>query len=508
MRGSFLRPFLSQCVIAGSASVLAVAGCGGTSGSPATVQKDSGPSGIVLPIVVDAGVDAPTVAPHPDASTMHDATAPVDAGVDVAKGPTDAELNTYPSFAPDVPQVVSYGGPVLANPIFVPVIFAGDEYESQIEAYLAAVGPSQYWSTAVSEYGVGPGSMGTPIILNETLPPNFTDTEIQTWLANRIGTDPRFGALPGTSLFDGGAFDAGSVDATAPLNPGLPNTATAPTNAIYVLFIPQGTSVSMGSGQQGGTSCVDFGGYHNSFYYGPNGSNVVYAMIPRCGSFGDLSGFDSVSGPTSHEIAEAATDPFVGGNGDQAAYATVDDKHIFWASILGGGEVGDMCAQFPTAFYHPSEASMSAYTVQRIWSNKSAAAGHDPCVPELEGESFYFNAAPNFGIVHITEFGHDIPTLGVSSPQGTSTPIELDLFSDAPTGGPWAVRAIDANQYLMGGGADLIFSPATVSGVNGDKVTMTISNLNNDGQVAHPFLLVSTNTTSQSQNWWIGVVTN
>jgi hypothetical protein len=56
---------------------------------------------------------------------------PVDAGTSDAG--TDAGMpggqisTTYPAFKPDVPQVVARGGPVLADPVVVPVFFANDD---------------------------------------------------------------------------------------------------------------------------------------------------------------------------------------------------------------------------------------------------------------------------------------------------------------------------------------------------------------------------------------------
>jgi hypothetical protein len=494
----------SSCVILCGLSLLGAAACGSTANG-GTVRPDSGtedaPPAIVFPLMLDAGHDVH--AQVPDASLTHDTG--VDARPDVPAPPTDAELNTYPSFKPVAPQVINAaGGHVLSAPIFVPIIFAGDQYETQIEAYVAAIGQSQYWATAVGEYGVGAGTSATPIIMDETMPSTIDDSQLQIWLSNRIGTDPRFGALQGTSLFDAGAFDAGSIDATAPLSSAASaSNATPPPNVVYAIFMPDGASVTEGDG----TSCTDFGGYHNS-YFAPNGSDVVYAVVPRCDGFGGLNGFDDVSGASSHELAEAATDPLVGGSGDRSAFSQVDLNHIFWESVLGGGEVGDMCAQFQSAFYHPTEALMSSYVVQRIWSNASAAAGHDPCVPvetPAQGEPYYFNSVPNFGSVQVNEFGQDISTIGGVAPPGVLTTIELDLFSDAPTNGEgWQVHAVDANEF-MGGAADLDFSPA-VTGVNGDKLLMTVTNVNNAGNAPHPFVLISTQ--GQLQNWWIGVLTN
>ena len=72
------------------------------------------------------------------------------------------------------------------------------------------------------------------------------------------------------------------------------------------------------------------------------------------------------------------------------AYPLTDDAHIYWVRALGGGETSDLCAQDPESF---TEFDELPYVVQRSWSNKAASAGHDPCVPQLQGD-VYFNAAP------------------------------------------------------------------------------------------------------------------
>ena len=503
---SRVAPLLGSS-LASIAVACAISACGG--GTTGGTSSDSGPeaANIILP-PRDAGtskhMQGKDASAH-DARVDTGVDAGFDAGVDSPVPPTDAQRNTFPAFKPAVPQVQNFGGPVLANPIFVPVIFVGDMYQAQIEAFIATVGQSQYWTAAVSEYGVHAGVTAKPIILDETMPSTLDDGQLQTWLANRVGTDPRFGALPSTSLFDGGAFDAGAVDASAPISDAASPTAQAPANVVYTIFFPSGTTITMGGGQ----SCAGFGGYHNSSFYPPNGSDIVYAVIPRCGNFGGFGGFDTVTATTSHELAEAVTDPFVGGNGSRAAYGQVDEDHFFWEILLGGGEVGDMCAQFPGAFYHPSETSMASYLVQRIWSNHAAAAGQDPCVPALTAaqEPYYFNTVPNVGHVTASYRGFNFSTLGVSAPLGQSTTIELDLFSSASTKGQsWQVKAYDGNAQFTGSGADLIFAPSVVQGANGDKLQVAITNLGNDGQTARPLLLISSQ--GDQQNWWIGVVTN
>jgi len=468
-------------------------GDGGHGGGSSSGSGSSSSTSIILLPQKDAGSDASLR----DASVAHDSGS----AADVEQPPTDAELNTYPGYAPPAPQVQNGGGPVLTHPIFIPVLFAGDALETQITAFDDALGPSMYWATATTEYGVGAGKSVAPIIVNETLPTVIDDSQMQTWLATKIGTDPRFGAL-GESVFDAGPFDAGSFDATAPFSDAASPTAKPPTNAIYMLYLPEGTEVTM----DGAHSCSNggFGGYHGNFSYPGNGANIVYAMLPRCGGGPKM---DVLTSTVSHELVEAATDPYA----EQPAFSSVDANHFFWEILFTGGEVADMCEDFPGAYYHPAETSMSAYLVQRVWSNKAALAGQDPCVPGLTAaeEPVYFNAFPNVGQVVAQYNGFQFPTYGVTIASGQQATIELDLFSNASTKGQeWSVSVIDGNSYFFGGTPDLTFSTDgnPLYGTNGDKLNVTITNTGTDGQGARPFVVI--NSLGATQTWWIGVVTS
>ena len=116
-----------------------------------------------------------------------------------------------------------------------------------------------------------------------------------------------------------------------------------------------------------------------------NSKHVAYAVLPRCGTgFGGSSIVDTLTKAESHELIEASTDPYPD---ISPAYADVDIDHIYWAIVLqGASELGDMCEQDPQA---NMEFSDSPFIVQRFWSNRSAHAGHDPCVPLWPGEVFF-----------------------------------------------------------------------------------------------------------------------
>jgi hypothetical protein len=95
----------------------------------------------------------------------------------------------------------------------------------------------------------------------------------------------------------------------------------------------------------GGASCVNFCGYHNDI-----DGQVFYAVMPYpacAGCTSGLSVIDALTATTSHELAEAITDPIPG----QGWY---DDQN---------GEIGDICAW--------QTKKLGDYTVQLEWSNNA-----------------------------------------------------------------------------------------------------------------------------------------
>jgi hypothetical protein len=177
-------------------------------------------------------------------------------------------------------------------------------------------------------------------------------------------------------------------------------------------------------------------------------------------------GIDALTGDASHEYLESATDPEVQ---THPAYAQLDTKDIFWEFALEGAEIADLCGMLPQAFYKPAGF---AYTVQRAWSNSAALASHDPCQPELPGE-VYFNSVAVLPLANVRIEGAEYDTYAVTIPLHTTKTVEVDLYSDGPTSGPWSVQAVDA-ALLLGLSPNLTVSLNGKGGQNGDKLQLTI----------------------------------
>jgi hypothetical protein len=399
---------LASCFVLGALGALAhLAGCTVT----ATTTTDTTPT-------TTAGTDGgTTTAPGDDAGVT--TTPASDGGFSVAAHPTP-------------PSVATGGGQVLASPKVVPIFYKGEPLEGDVTTFVNQLAASSFWSQATSEYGVGPLTVGASQHWSTSAPASTDDSAVENQL-------------------------------TAALVPG--SWGAPDPNAIYMFVMPSTTTFS-GSG----TCCKDFDGYHAEATVGS--SNVVYAIVCDCSDSFDgasISHTDALTSAITHELAEAATDPFV--NDLPAGYAEADQPHGAW-TVLGGGEVGDMCALYPV-----SDVTVSGidHDIQRLWSNAAAKAGHDPCVPQPADEVFFQSDAVLSDTVVLTDsFGNKSSTKGVKIGVGSSKTVQVQLWSEGPTSGDWTVEALDG-AYMMGGTANLSFAWDRTTGHNGDVLNLTIT---------------------------------
>jgi hypothetical protein len=382
---------------------------------------------------------------------------------------------TYPAQLPSVPQCVAPAfAQVLSKPKAVLISFDGDASADTLQSYLLALGPSDYWRAATSEYGVGELATLEPIRVAEMPAAEVSDADLQAWLLDKIAHDARF-----------------------------PKTDS---QTVYVLRYPAGVTITTPEPDStSGHSCRDFGGYHSSAL-APDGTSAPYAVIPTC-SFGDSEA------TLAHELIEATTDPFfnpaLGGANSGSGYATLDARHLAWAlPAVGGAELADLCEWQPFSNYQ--DPALGG-TVQRSWSNAAMAAFHQPCVP-AHSTAAYFNGVPHFDdLVTLHIFGQSLRTRGIAIPLGQSKTVPVDLLSDAPTDGPWRVTAYDLKEwtnafdYTAQAEPTLAFAFDRQSGVNGDTLQMTVTALQQDPDFqAEPFVVVSRR--GRDSNVWLGLV--
>ncbi len=435
-------------------SVMALAACGSDSndgmatdaGTDARVHHEAGVADTFVPYV-PLGIQCHDT-PYPDAGTV--GLDPIPPSEDAGDAGVDDDAG--PALGP--PQGVSYGGPILAHPRVVPITYADDEYADQIEDFVGSIGCTDYWRQVVSEYGVGQLEMVTPVRLTTAAPASINDSQIASYIQRQIKA-------------------------------GAPGFVGYPKDVIFAFYFPTTTTIEL----FGSESCSSFGGYHNSVHL-LDGTTVAYAVMARCEDT-----IDELTGTSAHEFVEAVTDPNPETN---PAYLMPDDAHIAFA-FGAGGELADLCTFYGDAMYIPDGYF---FTVQRSWSNKSIAAGHNPCVPVVPGG--YVSAIPDEpDTISVKNVGPST-TRGVAIPLGGTRTIDIHLRTDNPAITNWTVAASDPSKFTEGE-AHLTLSLDSTTGTPGGVIHLTITR-DSKGQIygAEPFTLHS--RANGHDSTWVGVV--
>jgi hypothetical protein len=275
----------------------------------------------------------------------------------------------------------------------------------------------------------------------------------------------------GTTIDSAGLDALVSKNATDPKTSGWP----APTDqTIYILYLPVGTSLDLGGGQDACT--VGVGGYHDSTQITTADGktmNVAYAIIPQCQTANGV--LDESTMSASHELAEASLDPHPQANPGWVGY---DDAHLAWDYFQQfQDENGDNCEFYKDSFFKNTTDDLP-FAIQRQWSNKSAAAGHAPCVPAVSGA--YFNTTP------LSQEGIqvDLSQLQGSSKQATqgfhiavndTKTFQIGFYSDGPTDA-WTIEAREGTPFTQTPSTthrlDLKLDKTT--GQNGEKANLTV----------------------------------
>jgi hypothetical protein len=391
---------------------------------------------------------------------------------------------TYPAFPIDAPQIVrADAGAVMTAPTVRLITFAGDPLQADIAKLVEQVRTPAYWTATTAEYGVGPLSIGAPIVVDEVAPRNADGATVETWL---------------TGKFDGTHADFGTPD----------------EQTIYLVVYPAPTTLKSGLT------------YACGFHYGASigGMHVHYAAVTECArTEGREAQVNALASSISHELIESASDPdpelpahgYLGFDPDHAAW------QYYWSFQLNVPpddlEIADLCESDIATF--PG----SATTASSAWSNAAIRAGHDPCVPRPDLP--YFNAMP---VLHDdVEFDRPLlmgRTKGVNVPVGESRTIEVDLFSDRQVLSPWFVvaeepfeaskrvqldggeldDADDASPVAFEANPEVAYSWDRSTGLNGDKLHLTITRLRSASEGSTVVLLIS--QLGEDENYWPFVV--
>jgi hypothetical protein len=390
-----------------------------------TAQRASRLAAVLVLVTSACGSSRSAPAPQPEAGPPVEGGSMTDGAGSDAGAPdasaTDGAFREAPH-AP-LPIVPNNGGPILAAPKLVTIVYAGFAESATMSAFGDWIVGSSWVTTVGHDYGVGPGSHVTHVVLPGPAPAQVSDLDVQALLESKLGD----GTLPSAAGADAG---------------GVAGADAGDGEYLYMIFYPASTqTASFLDGpstctQQSATSFI--GGYHWETESGAY--HVPYAVIPTCSSGSLVEGASDLEASASHEFIEAATDPFPE---SAVAYGLIDPTDPW---VYTAGEVADLCEGLTT-----QEAS---FTAQRVWSNSAAAAGTSPCVP-ASSEPFY-DVSPS-------------PSQTQVIAAGAHVTFTLTGFSTSAVA-PWALT-------LFPGPSS--FTPTTVLGAsminNGQTTTLTLS---------------------------------
>jgi len=222
------------------------------------------------------------------------------------------------------------GGAVLGAMEVWTIVFIGDEaIGSAVDTLNGLVLASSYYTTNLSEYGVGAGTAHGVIVAGA--PPSAVDDAFY---------DAQIGQLVGRVSSTGDMLTLG------------PNT-------VLTFVIPKATSEPVGTSYHTTTVAT--------FPLTSGSSARVPYIVIRQDSVGFVADFDYLTWTQTHELVETATDP-------SSPDAWLDPN----LDILG--EIADLCNDIPVE----EMLGGTTYMVTRLYSARLAAARlGDPCVPAL-----------------------------------------------------------------------------------------------------------------------------
>ncbi|MBX7101051.1 MAG: hypothetical protein K1X89_25265 [Myxococcaceae bacterium] len=350
-----------------------LAACGGS--TPPVSSMDCPDAGLAM---------VPDTGPTPDAG--------MDAG-------TDAGTALFPRY----PRVRSHGGLVQTQVHLRVAIAAGDPLAGALETFSRDIVTSAWWAQVTAEYCgpngcIGPGAFDGTV----TLPPatSYSEDDVRALIAADLA------------------------------NPAV-REPDAQSN--YLLFIPAGATFTQ---PFGAPSCSGYHAYHYFLTLQSRAGapvRVPYSVMLRCS---DSSTLRTQTFLASHELVEAATDPFMDG-------FVVDDSG--WAATHGA-ELADVCLYSGTTTAGPHE-------VERVYSDRRAARGLDPC--RLDSDGVDFTTVPVSG-----------RTLIVLRPgEATTIPLRSRSLGAVPD---WTLQALSLDARVQ-----LSLSSTTTN--DGQDLTLTVS---------------------------------
>ena len=353
--------------------------------------------------------------PSPEICTLTGASGQVTGPVSVSIACSSQPPSTsYPAFTASYPLVLSPQTPavVIASPRIIPVFFTDVPAQAATLTALQTLIASPEWS-ALSEYGVGPATIGAPVYLTSAAPSSTTISGIGTYITANVAS---WGTLDGSEIF---------YYCTTPLQLRSQTWATSPGTIPLQPLAAQ---------------------------------EVPYAVIPN---YQQVNGYLNVY-LQYHELGEATTDPTGGG------FNELNHDYTAWSFV--GTELADLCTSFSTF-----GTSVSTF-MHGIWSDAAVNQGLSPCTTAGSSNLGYaFGAYPVLPDTYIGSNyqGDSNASVGIARNSPAVT-IPINVFSYGPLTTPISLNVTQFNTNSAKTNA-LGFSLDQDSGLNGSVAHLTIT---------------------------------
>ena len=298
----------------------------------------------------------------------------------------DAGLGSAPAMGatgvlpPPTAHLSYLGGPVISTISVVQVLYGSGlattlTWASQVKnatpspsvaSFYGELTNSPYvdWMSEYNTLGSPQGIAGT----NQTIARGgfFAQVSITPSAAN----DP-FAVSP-ASIDDGQIQDELTAQIAAGNIPAPKRDANNNIRTLYAIYFPHAVTITIHNTD--GTiasSGADFCAYHGTTSRTAPSRETYYSVLPdfttdgmrtNCGSGSE---FQNVTAVSSHELAEAITDPEVG-----LAPADTPGPPLAWYDVQNNGEAADLCNGIDGSV---TGGDGLAYTVQKVWSNAQGA---------------------------------------------------------------------------------------------------------------------------------------
>lgn len=328
-------------------------------------------------------------------------------------------LNTFstPGTAPSGAHLTYYGGPVISNVHIVEVLYGPGSYDPQIAGTSSPTLGKFFTDLTDSGYI----SLLTQYSTDITSLPG-TNQSIGTGTFDGVFQITPSPANSGTTIDDTQVQAELIAQVTAGHLPAPVLDAAGDMNTVYMIFFPPGVTTT----DAGTSSCVSGGycAYHGATTNTFNSMNLLYGIFPDmqpgsgcytgCGSSPTV--FGNYTAVSSHELAEAITDPM-------ASLAFTLASPVAWYDSVNG-EIGDICNQQQGSYV----ANGTTYTIQYEFSDAA-----NNCVLPPPGGPPDFSLSDSPIDLSVTQGSNGTTTITVTPTNGFVGEVNLSA-SGLPAG--------------------------------------------------------------------------